>query len=211
MKLYYFPISTYSHKALIALYEKNVPFEPEVANLGTAEGRAAYKKIYPLCKVPLLVTDEGRHIPESSIVIEYLDTHFDAGPRLIPTDKALARQTRFMDRMFDLYVNEPFQTIFFDARKPEAERSPSHVARARERLDVMYEFLDKHLDKKIWALGDEFTLADCAAAPALAGARMVHPFDRHANLTAYFGRLVERSSYARVVAEAKPWLAKLMG
>lgn len=212
MKLHYFPLSTYSQKALIALHEKEIPFTAEIVDFLTPEGRAAYKQIYALGKVPLLVLDDGHLIPESSIIIEYLDTHFDTGPRLIPADKDLARQTRFVDRVLDLYVNDTFQTIFFDGRKPEAERSPSAVEQARGRMKVAYEFLNKHLEKTgPWAMGDGFTMADCAAAPALAAARMVQPFDEHEHLTRYFGRLVERPTFARVLEEAKPYMARLMG
>ena len=144
-------------------------------------------------------------------IVEYLDTQLDRGPRLIPEDRELARRTRFFDRHFDLYVNEPALTIFFDGRKPEAERNPAAVAAARERLDTVYTMLDKHFEKGPWAVGEAFTLADCSAAPALAMARMMHPFDKHANLTRYLGRLVERPSFARVLTEAKPYVAKLMG
>jgi glutathione S-transferase len=211
MKLYYFPLSTYSQKALVALYEKGTKFTPEIVDLSSPEARAAYKKIYPIGKVPLLVRDDGWLIPESSIIVEYLDTQLDAGPRLIPEDRELARRARFHDRQFDLYVTEPALTIFFDGRKPEAERNPASVAAARERLDTMYGYLDKHYEKKTWAIGEAFTLADCAAGPSLAIARMVHPFDKHANLVRYFGRLVERPSFARVLNETKPLMAKLMG
>jgi glutathione S-transferase len=212
MKLHYFPLSTYSQKALIALYEKGTDFTLEMVDFLSAEGRAAYKKIYPLGKVPLLVRDDGWIVPESTIIVEYIEQHHQGGTKLIPADPELARRTRFMDRMFDLYVNDPFQVIFFDARKPEAERSPTAVAAARERLDVMYEFLDKHLAKcGPWAVGEAFTMADCAAAPALTGARMVHPFDKHQNLMSYFGRLTERPSFARVLTETKPYVARLMG
>ena len=211
MKLYYFPLSTYSQKALIALYEKGIEFTPEIVELGVPEKRAAFKKIYPIGKVPVLVRDDGWHIPESSIIVEYLDTQLDRGPRLIPEDKELARRTRFFDRTFDLYVNEPALTIFFDGRKPEAERNPTAVAAARERLDTMYVILDKHFEKGPWTVGEAFTMADCSAAPALSFARMMHPFDKHPNLLRYFGRLVERPSFARVLTEAKPYIAKLMG
>src|SRR5262245_33415841 len=129
MKLHYFPLSTYSQKALIALHEKGVAFEPTFTNLTTQEGRDAYRKVYPLGKVPLLELAGGHIIPEATIIIEYIDTHFD-GPRLIPADTELARRTRFLDRVADNYVNDPFRTIFFDTRKPEAEREPKRVASA---------------------------------------------------------------------------------
>jgi glutathione S-transferase len=211
MKLYIFPLSTYAQKVLVALYEKGIEFTPEIVDFSSNEARAAYKQIYPLGKVPLLVRDDGWLIPESTIIIEYLDTQIDKGPRLIPDDKELARRTRFFDRQFDLYVNDPATQIFFDARRPEAERSPANVATSRGRLDTVYAYLDRHFEKSTWAIGDMFTMADCAAAPALALARMVHPFDKHANLTRYFGRLVERPSFARVLTETKPYLAKMMG
>jgi glutathione S-transferase len=210
MKLYTHPLSPYSNKTIIAFYEKGVAFTRELVDLGSSEGRAAYRKIYPFGKVPVLVREDGWMIPESSIIIEYLDTHFDSGTRLIPEDKELARRTRFMDRVSDLYVNESFQTIFFDGRKPEPERNPTAVATARERLDITYGFLEKSFEKNTWAVGDAFTMADCSLAPALAGARLVHPFDKHPNLLRYFGRLVERPSFARVLEEMKPYAGKMM-
>jgi len=211
MKLYYYPLSTFSQKALIAFHEKGIKFTAEVVDLANAEARAAYKQIYPLGKVPLLVRDDGWIIPESTIIIEYLDSQIDQGPRLIPDDKELARRTRFLDRQFDLYVNGAALEIFFDGRKPEADRHAPTVTAARARLDSMYPYLDKHFEKNTWAIGDMFTMADCSAAPALSLARMVHPFDKFPNLGRYFGRLVERPSYARVLADAKPYMARLMG
>jgi glutathione S-transferase len=211
MKLYFFPLSTYSQKVLVALYEKGIELTKEIVDLSSQEARAAYKQTYALGKVPLLVRDDGWLIPESTIIVEYLDTQIEKGPRLIPDDKELARRTRFLDRQLDLYVTEPSLQIFFDGRKPEAERNPAGVAASRGRLDTMYPYLDKHFEKNTWALGDVFTMADCTAAPALAIARIMHPFDKYANLTRYFGRLVERPSFARVLTETKPYQARMMG
>lgn len=210
MKLYFHPLSTYSQKTLFALYEKNLSFTPEIVDLMNPEAQAAYKKVYPLGKVPLLVLDDGWVIPESSIIIEYIDTHFSSGPRLIPEDKELARRCRFHDRQFDLYVNEPFQKVFFDGMRPEAERDPKGVAAAKERLDIMYTYFDKHLASRPWALGDGFSMADCAAAPCLAYLQSTYPFARYPNVTAYWQRLAGRPAFKKVLAEAEPYLAKLM-
>ncbi|MBK8259417.1 MAG: glutathione S-transferase family protein [Polyangiaceae bacterium] len=211
MKLHYHPISSYSQKTLMAFHEKGVAFTPEIVDLFSPEGRAEYKKFYPLAKIPVLVLDNGWPIPESSIIIEYIDTHFDSGTQLIPADKDLARRARMFDRWFDQYVNEPFQKIFFDGRRPEDKRDPLGVTQARATLTTMYGMLDNHLAKNTWSVGDTFTMAECAAAPALAYARMIEPFDKHTHLTAYFGRLAERPSFLKVMEEAKPYLAKLMG
>lgn len=213
MKLYFLPVSSYSQKVLIAFYEKGVAFTPEVVTpFDPPEKKAAYKEINAYGKVPTLVLDDGHKIPESSIIIEYLEDEFGgSGTRLIPTDKTHARQTRFFDRIFDLYFNSPMQTIFFDSRKPEAERNPAAVAAARATLDISYKAFDKHFEKKTWAMGDAFTMADCAAAAALNYLSMLHPFESYKHLTAYAHRLAERPSVKRVRDEAKPMLAKMMG
>jgi|HubBroStandDraft_4_1064222.scaffolds.fasta_scaffold418313_2 glutathione S-transferase len=212
MKLYYFPLSTYSQKALTAFYEKGVAFTPEIVSLMDPAQRAEYvAKVNRLGKVPTLVLDDGSIIPESTTIIEYLeDHHGDSGTRLIPADRDLARQTRFNDRNFDLYLNNNMSTIFFDGRKPEAERSPRAVAAARAQLDIVYGIYDEHFAKRTWAIGDAFTMADCAAAPCLAYLKMVHPYEQHKHLVAYAGRLAERPSFARVQHEAAPFMAKMM-
>jgi glutathione S-transferase len=207
MHLYFHPLSTYSQKVLIALYEKDVRFTPEIVSVIDPEARAAYKKVYPLAKVPLLV-DADRTIPESSIIIEYLDQRVPTGPRLIPADPDDGRRVRFHDRMFDLYMNDPAFTLIFEPRREASKRSDELIAGAKERIDVMYEFLESHLAKNTWAYGDSFSMADCAAAPPLGYLRQIHPFGSRPRISAYFNRLVERPSFARVLEEAKPYLAK---
>jgi glutathione S-transferase len=207
MKLYYHPRSPYSQKALLAFHEKQVAFTPAILRPNDAAERAELLGINPLGKLPILVLDDGWKIPESTIIIEYLEGHH-GGARLIPADRDQARQTRFHDRLADLYVNEPVQTIFWDSMKPEAEREPARVAAARERLDHMYAAFDAHLAKRTWIMGDSFTMADCALLPPLGYARMLHPFDRHKNLVAYAGRGAERPSMVEVQAELAPYLAK---
>lgn len=216
MKLYFNHVSPYSQKTLAGLYEKDVAFTPETVNLFDLESRAAYAKLYPLGKVPLLQLDDGYLIPESSTILEYVDGRFDTGTRLIPTDKDLARRTRFMDRQFDLYVNNTFQQIFFAGDKPgvpPADPNAREVRRIegnKKTLRTVYDYLDGHFAKNTWALGDAFTLADCSAI-ALAYARMIVPFDDHPSLARYFGRLVERPSVARVLREAAPHMPKTGG
>lgn len=200
MKLYYFPRSTYSQKALIALHEKQVSFTPVVLYPGDANDRAELRKITPLTKVPVLVLDNGWKIPESTIIVEYIDAHA-SGPRLIPEDTNLARQTRFHDRIADLYVTDSLGTI---ARDPDPER----VATARERLDSICTGIDAHLANRTWVMGDTFTLADCSLLPALIAHRSAHPFERFKHLSAYIDRGLERPSVMRVRREAEAYAAK---
>lgn len=209
MKLYFNYLSPYSQKTLVGLYEKEVAFVPESVQLFDPEKRAAYAKIYPLAKVPLLQLDDGYLIPESTTILEYVDAHFDTGARLIPAEKDAARRARFLDRQFDLYVNDAFQRVFFAGDKPGVPpadpnaRELRRIEGAKRTLRLMYDYLDRQFEKNTWALGDTFTIADCAAV-ALGYARNVVPMGDHPHLAHYFGRLMERPSVARVMREAAP-------
>jgi glutathione S-transferase len=209
MKLYYFPLSPFSQKAWIALEEKGATYELERVDLGSAEARAAYEKINRFGKVPFL-RDEARDwsVPESSIIIEYIDRHLPGGTQLIPSDPELARQARFHDRIFDLYVTEQALKIFFDGRRPADKRDPFGVEQAAKRLDKTYAMLDEYLARRRWIMGDTFSIGDVSAAPALAIARVMRPYDAHANLVAYFGRLNERPSVQRVFKQVQEFMAQ---
>lgn len=195
MQLYYHPRSPYSHKVMIALAEKRVAFEPVMIRPDDAQ----FAKLTPIRKVPLLVLADGWKVPESTIIVEYLDGHFSTGTRLIPEDRDQARQTRFHDRITDLYITEPLMALLF-------ERGDASAAHAR--IDTMLTGFDELLGKRAWVMGDAFTMADCSLIPALRYARELHPFDRYKHVTAYFARALERPSVKGVFDDVAPHLAK---
>ena len=136
-----------------------------------------------------------RTIPESSIIIEYLDRHYPGRTRFIPADAELALQTRLRDRFYDLYVHLPMQKIVGDRLRPEGNKDPHGVEEAKARIQSCYGMIDKEMAARTWAMGEAFSLADCAASPALFYANKVVPFgDSHKNVTAYFERLKARPS-----------------
>jgi glutathione S-transferase len=195
MQLYYHPRSPYSHKVMIALAEKRVACETVMVR--PDEDRLA--KLTPLRKVPLLVLDDDWKIPESTIIIEYLDAHFSTGTQLIPEDRDQARQTRFHDRLSDLYVKEPLMELLF-------KRGDADAAHAR--IETLLTGFDAHLAKRSWIMGDGFTMADCSLIPGLRYARELHPFERHKHVTAYFARAMERPSVKGLFDELAPHFAK---
>jgi len=210
VKLYYFPLSTYSQKVLTALFEKEAEFESEQVRLFDDAARERYRgEVYPLGRIPLMVLDDGHLIPESSIIIEYLDANFESGPRLIPSGPDEARQTRFHDRMLDLYLNDSIASLLFQSWKPEGARDGDLIDRSRFRAGVMYDFLEHRLDGRTWLMGENFTMADCAAGPALLYAGDLFPFADRPAIAAYWERLCARPSYARVLEEAEPGLREL--
>ena len=189
------------------MYENDTPFTPAMVDLGNADERAEFMKLWPVGKFPVLRDEaKGRVIPESSIIIEYLDHHYPGSVRFIPADTDLARQTRLRDRFYDLYVHLPMQKVVGDRLRPAENRDPFGVDEARARMQSCYDMIDKEVATKSWAMGDVFTIADCAAAPALYYGSMTVPFgDTHRNVAAYLDRLKARPSFARVLKEAEPY------
>jgi glutathione S-transferase len=209
LTLYYHPLSSFCWKALIALYENDTPFTAQMVDLSNETERAALLKIWPIGKFPVLRDSaKDRIVPESSIIIEYLDHHYRGVTRFIPDDAGRALQTRLRDRFYDLYVHLPMQAIIGDRLRPAESRDAYGVAEAKARLTSCYGMIDKEVAARTWAMGETFSLADCAAAPALYYGSMVVPFgDAHKNLGAYFERLKARPSFARVLREAEPYFS----
>ena len=204
-KLYAHPFSSYCQKVLIALYENHTPFEFRMLAHDDARASAELAALWPLKRFPVLV-DEDRTIVEASIIIEYLGLRYSGPVQLIPEDPHAALEVRMMDRIFDNYVSTPQQSIVFDAIRPAESRHPYGVAEARGRLDTAYRWLDLRMADREWAAGDAFSLADCAAAPALFYADWTHPIgEEFPNLRAYRQRLLTRPSFARAVDEARPY------
>ena len=145
-------------------------------------------------------------MPESSIIVEYLDRHYRGPTRFIPDDAGLALQTRLHDRFYDLYVHLPMQKIMIDRLRPADKKDPHGVEEARAQLRTSYAMIEQQMAKGVWAVGEDFSLADCAAAPPLFYGSMVVPFEAtQKNLAAYFERLKARPSFARVLKEAEPY------
>lgn len=205
MRLYAHPFSSYCQKVLIALYENDTPFEFRMLTPGDERTAAEHKALWPLERMPVLV-DDGRTVVEASIIIEHLGLHHPGPVRLIPEDPRDALDVRMLDRFFDNYIMTPMQKIVFDSIRAEANRDRQGVSEARKLLDTSYRWLEDTIKGREWAAGGGFSLADCAAAPALLYADWVHPIgDMLPNVHAYRRRLLARPSFARAVDEARPY------
>ncbi|MCU0070131.1 glutathione S-transferase family protein [Pseudomonas koreensis] len=203
LTLYYHPLSSYCHKALIALYEHGVAFEKRLIDLSSEAERAELQALWPLVKFPVL-RDHARQrtVPESSVIIEYLDHQPGQSKRLIPEDWEAALDVRLWDRYFDHYVMTPMQQIVAD----RIQSANGDLSSQRALLATAYGMLEQQLADREWIASADFSLADCSAAPALFYASTLVPFAAgQPRLSAYFERLVQRPSFSRVIEEAKPW------
>jgi len=208
LEFYAHPFSSYCQKVLIPLYENATPFELRMLAPGLAgEYAAEFERRWPLRKIPVLV-DAGRTVVEATIIVEHLDLHHRGRVRMLPDDPRAALEVRMLDRFFDNYLMTPMQKIVGDALRKPDQRDPHGVGEARALLDNAYRWLDGALEGREWAAGDAFSLADCAAAPALFYADWAHPIgNRCPNVVAYRKRLLARPSFARAVDEARPYRA----
>ena len=203
MKLYAHPFSSFCQKALIAFYENDIAFE--YRTLEDPSANAELLALWPLKRFPVLQDGETT-VLESSSIIEYLQAYYPGPIRLIPDDAAAAVEVRMMDQVFDNYVSTPQGRIVFNSMRAETDRDPLGDAEARKMLETTYAWLDQRLAGREWATDHGFSLADCAAAPALFYADWTHPIpERFETLKAYRARLLARPSIARCVDEARPY------
>ncbi len=198
------PFSSYTWKALIALHEKGIDFDYRNVDPEFPQHGEQLRALWPIGKFPLLV-DGDRTLFETSIIVEYLD-RVQPHPRLIPEDPDAALRVRQMDRVFDLHVMAVMQDIVNDRIRGPEGHAPMIVDKARASLDTIYRWLDTQLAGGGWATPDDFTLADCAAAPSLFYADWVHEIPaQFANLRGYRARLLAHPSVARAVDGARPY------
>jgi glutathione S-transferase len=205
LALYGHAFSSYTQKVLIALYENGTPFRFHGLGPDEPGNSTEWLRRWPLRKFPLLV-DGDRNVVETSIIIEYLQLRHPGSVRLLPADPMEALEVRFLDRFFDLHVMDPVQQAVAGALSGDPMKRKDGLALAVSRLDLAYAWLEGQLANKIWAAGPDFTLADCAAAPALFYSDWTHPIgEAHPMLCAYRARLLTRPSFARAVDEARPY------
>lgn len=202
IQLFGHPFSSYTWKALIPLWENDTPFTFRMLGPEHPENGAELVRLWPLGKFPLLV-DGDRVVPESTPIIDYLDATYPGPVRFVAEGEA-GREARLMDRIFDNHVMANMLRFVIDALKPPERRDTEDLVAAATALDTIYAWLDGVMASREWGAGDAFSLADCAAAPALFYADWVHPIP-DGPLKDYRQRLLARPSVARAVDGARPY------
>lgn len=205
LELFAHPFSSYCQKVLIALYENDLPFTFRMLGPDDPQNGAEFARLWPVGKFPLLV-DNGQPVMESSIIIEHLQLHHAGPVRLIPEDGEAALEVRMLDRIFDNHVMTNMQRVVADALRGAERHDPVEVEQAKRALATAYGWLDGWMKGREWAAAGAFSLADCAAAPALFYADWVDPIpETLTHLKDYRARLLARPSFARAVEEARPY------
>jgi len=207
LELYLHPLSSYCHKVLIALYENEVPFEPKLVDDPVVFSEL--KHLWPMGRFPLLRdASRGVTVPESTVIIEYLGRHYPGPVKLLPDDPDRALHVRLADRFFDNFLHTPMQKFPLESMRPADQRDAYGLEEAKALYRRALDRFESEIAGRVWAMGDDFTLADCAAAPPLFyGNRFFGPFRKsHPRAMAYLDRLTARPSYARALREAEPYM-----
>ena len=205
LALYGHLFSSDTQKVLIALYENGTPFEFRCIAPDSPQHTAEWLRRWPLRKFPLLVDGE-RNVVETSIIIEYLQLVHPGPVRLLPAEPMAALDVRFLDRFFDLHIMTAAEHAVHGALTGVPVKSQEGMVLAAKKLDLAYAWLEGHLAGRTWAAGEDFTMADCAAAPSLFYADWTHQIpEKYSLLRAYRARLLTRPSFARAVDEARPF------
>lgn len=202
IELFAHPFSSYCQKALVALRENETEFSLRMLGPGSP-AQEELARIWPLARFPVL-REGDRVVPEATSIIEYLHVHHRGPVALIPDDADAAVHVRMLDRFFDNYISNAQASIVFNAIREPEDRDPVGDDKARATLDTAYRWLDSWMEGKQWAAGGAFSLADCAAAPALFYADWTHEIGKEfRHVQAYRSRLLDRPSFARAVDEAR--------
>lgn len=164
------------------------------------------KSLWPIGKFPVHV-DDGAMIAETTCIIEHLQA-YHPGPNLwIPLGDE-GRRVRFLDRFFDLHIQGNMQASVNHARRPEGQGDAYGAEQGLKALRIAYDWLEANLPDSEWAAGDTFTIADCAAAPALFYADWVDEIgDTRPRLQAYRARLLAHPAVSKSIEGARPYCA----
>jgi len=200
MELFYHPLSRYSQKVLVALYEKQANFFPRIIELSDPLSRREFCDFYPPGKLPLLKSKNGELLPESSIIIEFIDTKFSTGTQLLPIDRRLALDTRLQDRLID----NDFSNVLFELEYQKLENNDQNhimIKQLENDISQFLGYLDKKLANNHWLCSDGLTLADCALFPCLYCAQDYFKLFEYDNLNRYWHQAQLRGSCIQVKEE----------
>lgn len=202
LTLYGHPISSFTWKTLIALYENATPFTSITVD---QDSYADFIAKWPMGKFPILIDDDRkRTVTETSVIIEYLDIYYPGRIRFVPQDIDTALEVRRWDRVFD-HLNVTMSKIVVDNIRPAGQRDPYGVEEAKRIIRGVYGVVETQLGAHEFIVGDSFTMADCAAAPALWYGVRNAPLDgAFPRVAAYLERLKARPAFARALKESEP-------
>ena len=203
LALYGHPFSSYTWKALIALYANATAFEFRIVDGDHPENVAVVQTAGPQGKFPVLADGENL-IFEASAIIEYLQNYHPGQVELIPPDLEAAAGMRMLDRVFDNYVMNLMQGAVAEYLRHPGNPDPQVLEDVRAQLRRSYAWIEGWLE--YYPVEGQITLVECAAAPSLFYADWVEQIgDAFPRVQQWRAHLLSLPPVARCVEDARPY------
>ncbi|WP_299489814.1 glutathione S-transferase family protein [uncultured Shewanella sp.] len=199
MKLYYHPLCRHSQKVLIALYEKQAYFHPQVIDLNHAQSRHDFKSLSPLTRLPLLLLHDDTKLPESSIIIELIDSILETGTQLLPKHMKHSLEIRLYDRLIEHDLHQALSHFEIEKNQPPIDQLK--IKGLKNNITVFLTELDDKLHNSYWLCSDHFSLADCSLIPCLFSLQNEFQLLDYEHLGRYWMQAQLRGSYLQVKQE----------
>jgi glutathione S-transferase len=162
MKLYSANLSPFAGRARMSVYAKGLPVE--IGMPTTSLKSPEYLSLNPMGKLPCLACADGLTLPESEVILEYLEDAYPE-PSLRPATPEGKARVRLLSRITELYVAAPAGPLF--GQMDPSKRDPAVVDTQMAKLHEGLTWLDQHLGEGDFAFGDGLTTADCTLVPTL--------------------------------------------
>jgi glutathione S-transferase len=209
MKLYSGPVSLFSRKVEIALYEKGLAFERVGVAFTQTKGYAPKHPdvlaLNPKGQVPVFV-DGDLSLYDSTVIIEYLEDAYPE-PALYPGDPQERARCRLLDLFADEVMLTPLRFLMHrtEPKPDDLERWEAKELKAREAEPALaghFAELERQLQTRDYLCG-AFSAADIAVFMTVFWTRRLGgPSLRgHEALAGWYERLSKRPAFAKVVAE----------
>ncbi|MEI9995194.1 MAG: glutathione S-transferase family protein [Rhizomicrobium sp.] len=167
MKLHQTYLSPFPTRVRLVLYAKglDIPFV-EPSGIHDGSGKGGYLEINPLGRVPTLELDDGRTLPESEVICEYLEDAYPA-PTLRPADPWARAQVRLIARLCDFYLVMAMVPLFTAAGLPRKRWDLAKIDHALAEVKKSLDYIEHYVGGDGYAVGNSLTQADGALAPQL--------------------------------------------
>jgi glutathione S-transferase len=194
------PLASQCWKVSIALKEMHVPFKEAIASIGDADETKQFAKLWAVDTGPVLKI--GRTVlTDSTEIIEKMGLQHTTGGELVPADAGRALETHTWDHICDAHLHLPCHKVV--AARLAGKADP---ADALDEIVTAYHLIEKRMKGRQWISATAFSLADCSAGPGLWLADKIMPLgDGWPDVRAYLARLMERASFAELLAMAAPY------
>jgi glutathione S-transferase len=216
MKLYQTYTSPFPTRVRLVLYAKGLA--PEIIEPpgfhATVESKGDYFEVNPIGRVPALVTDDGRALPESEVICEYLEEAYP-GPPTLPPDPWGRAQVRLISRLCDFYLVMAMRPLFTASGQSRKRWNREAIDRGLAEVENALGYIEHYLGDGGYAVGDRLTWADGALipqlmlsyewAPALFGSES--PLGKHPKLAAYWTAIAKDPIAARLLRETRDAVA----